>query len=130
MASDGFQHKSAFSFFVSRVRQNLHVILSMDPSNPDYDMRCASNPALFAACSVLWMETWSPERMQVCPDSCFGGTLFLKLIAFEIEGDHAIYALFAHFLLLNTGNTDMNCITYALFGAVNGTWCSGETQAI
>jgi hypothetical protein len=93
MASDGFQHKSAFSFFVSRVRQNLHVILSMDPSNPDYDMRCASNPALFAACSVLWMETWSLERMQVCPDSCFCGILFLDLIAFEVEGDHAIYVL-------------------------------------
>lgn len=65
MASDGFQHKSAFSFFVARVRQNLHVVLSMDPSNPDFDARCASNPALFASCAVMWLDTWTPERMQV-----------------------------------------------------------------
>ena len=65
MASDGFQHKSAFSFFVARVRQNLHVVLSMDPSNPDFDARCASNPALFASCAVMWLDTWTRERMQV-----------------------------------------------------------------
>ncbi|KAK3283536.1 hypothetical protein CYMTET_8768 [Cymbomonas tetramitiformis] len=68
MATSGFQHKNLYSFFTARVKKNLHVVLSMDPSNPDFVMRCESNPALFTRCSIQWMEAWSKDALQAVPN--------------------------------------------------------------
>ncbi|CAM9731851.1 unnamed protein product, partial [Sphacelaria rigidula] len=53
MREDG-NHKTTYDFFVSRVQQNLHVVLCMDPGNPRFAVRCESNPALYNSCTCLW----------------------------------------------------------------------------
>ena len=64
MGQSGFKHRTLFDFFVSRVQQFLHVALSMDPSNPNFLVRCESNPALYTRCSMLWMASWAPHSME------------------------------------------------------------------
>ncbi len=37
----------------------------MDHSNPNFAPSCASNPALFSKCHVIWLDGWSKESMQI-----------------------------------------------------------------
>ena len=67
--TEGFQYRNLFAFFTARVRQNLRVVLSMDPSHPDYAVRCESNPALFSRASIQWLDTWNPESMRLAPET-------------------------------------------------------------
>jgi dynein heavy chain 2 len=46
---------------MDRVRQNLHVVLSMDPTHPKFAVRCESNPAIFNKCTILWMGKWTKQ---------------------------------------------------------------------
>ncbi|GBG84147.1 hypothetical protein CBR_g38121 [Chara braunii] len=39
----------------------------MDPTHPEYEMRCQSNPAFFTKCSIQWLESWSAEGMVEVP---------------------------------------------------------------
>ena len=65
--SEGYHHHNLFSFFTARVRQNLRIVLSMDPAHPDYAARCEANPALYSRCSIQWLDTWNSESMQLLP---------------------------------------------------------------
>ena len=51
-----------------RIQANLHIAVSMDPSNELFRPRCESNPALFNRCSVQWLEAWSAKGMAYIPD--------------------------------------------------------------
>jgi len=63
-AQEGYKYKTLYSFFTARVRQNLHIVISMDPENSNYQARCESNPALFTHCSVQWLDSWSASGME------------------------------------------------------------------
>lgn len=47
-----------------RIQINLHVVVSMDPSNELFRSRCESNPALITRASIQWLETWSNKGMN------------------------------------------------------------------
>ena len=47
----------------SRVRLNLHVVVSMDPANELFRSRLESNPALITRASVQWLDAWSGRGM-------------------------------------------------------------------
>ncbi|CAM9184751.1 unnamed protein product, partial [Discosporangium mesarthrocarpum] len=66
MREDG-NHRTAYDFFISRVQRNLRVALSMDPTNPQFVLRCESNPALYNRCSCLWFGEWRRASMRVVP---------------------------------------------------------------
>jgi len=66
-AKDG-NAKTLFDFFTSRVKRNLSIVLSLDPSNEEFAFRCESNPAFFTRCTIQWMESWSQEGMQEVPN--------------------------------------------------------------
>lgn len=61
MSEAGYKHRTLYDLFVSRVGRYLHVVLSMDPSNPSFQTRCESNPALYTRCSMLWMTGEQPK---------------------------------------------------------------------
>lgn len=48
----------------SGIQQNLHIVLIMDSSNPNFTINCESNPAFYRKCSVQWMEGWSESSMK------------------------------------------------------------------
>ncbi len=56
-----------FGFFVERIKNNLHIILSMDPRNELFQIRCESNPALYIKCNIQWWDSWSPETFRALP---------------------------------------------------------------
>ena len=62
---------SLLSYFASRVRTNLHVVLIMDSSAPSFAKNCEANPALYTQCSFQSMEGWSRESMLSIPTMVF-----------------------------------------------------------
>ncbi|KAK2946340.1 putative Cytoplasmic dynein 2 heavy chain 1 [Blattamonas nauphoetae] len=44
---------------VSRIRRNLHVVLSMDPTASTFDPTLRSHPALYTRANVMWFGDWS-----------------------------------------------------------------------
>ena len=56
--------RTLYEFFVSRVKKNLRIVLSLDHSHPLYELNCANNPALYTKCSVVWMKQWSEDSLK------------------------------------------------------------------
>ncbi|CAH1791320.1 unnamed protein product [Owenia fusiformis] len=50
-------------FFIQRVRNNLHVVLTMSPAGSKFRQRCRMNPALISCCTIDWYDEWSEEAM-------------------------------------------------------------------
>ena len=61
-SQDGFRG-TLVSYFASRVKRNLHIVLIMDSSSKTFTSNCESNPAFYKSCSFQWMEGWSRESM-------------------------------------------------------------------
>ena len=59
--------RTPYDFFVSRVKKNLHVCLSMDSTNAKFTTQCESNPAVYTSCSLLWMGDWSRGSLRNLP---------------------------------------------------------------
>ncbi|EGD76743.1 dynein heavy chain isotype 1B [Salpingoeca rosetta] len=65
-AEEGWR-SGMFRFFTQRVKDHLHVTLSLDCSREDFAFLCESNPAFIKECRMLWAERWSPASMGVLP---------------------------------------------------------------
>ena len=50
--------------YISGIKTNLHIVLLMDYTNPNFSLNCESNPAFYKECSVQWMEGWSKKTMN------------------------------------------------------------------
>ena len=53
-----------YQLFIDRVQKNLKIAISLDFTNPDFDKNCASNPALFTKCDIIWMNPWTDASMR------------------------------------------------------------------
>ncbi len=62
MSQDGFRG-SLLSYFSTRVKQNLHVVLIMDSTSESFRSYCKSNPAFYTSCSYQSMDQWSNKSM-------------------------------------------------------------------
>ncbi|GMH35100.1 hypothetical protein BSKO_02968 [Bryopsis sp. KO-2023] len=78
LAEEGLGYSNVFSLFASRVRRNLKIVLSMDPQNEQYWMRCESNPALLNQCFIQWLDTWSFDGMKNLPLALLQGVEGIK----------------------------------------------------
>ena len=56
-----------FKFFARSVQTNLHIVLVMDCSSPQFVINCESNPAFYKECSVQWTDNWSTETFAQLP---------------------------------------------------------------
>ena len=63
-----------FSFFAKNARKNLHIILVMDCSSPEFVIRCESNPALYKECAILWNHDLSSDTYITLPKSIMNAT--------------------------------------------------------
>lgn len=61
-SQDGFRG-TLVSYFASRVKRNLHIVMIMDSSSKSFTANCESNPAFYKSCAFQWMEGWSKESM-------------------------------------------------------------------
>jgi dynein heavy chain 2 len=62
--SSQYEYKTTFELFVSRIKKNLSIVMSLDYSHPKFVQNCASNPALFSQCNVIWCEGWTKEALH------------------------------------------------------------------
>ena len=61
-SQDGFRGP-IYAYFAQRVMCNLHIVLILDSSSPNFIINCEANPALYKCCSFQWMEGWSKNSM-------------------------------------------------------------------
>lgn len=53
-----------FSFFINRVRANLHIVLCMSPVGDAFRRRCRMFPSLVNCCTIDWFVKWPPEALH------------------------------------------------------------------
>ncbi|KAI4840996.1 dynein heavy chain [Plasmodium brasilianum] len=54
----GLDESDIFKKFTKQVQQNLHIVFTMNPANPDFANRQATSPALFNRCVIDWFGDW------------------------------------------------------------------------
>uniref|UniRef100_A0A4X2KTY7 Dynein axonemal heavy chain 6 n=1 Tax=Vombatus ursinus TaxID=29139 RepID=A0A4X2KTY7_VOMUR len=52
-----------FQFFISRVRQKLHIVLCMSPVGEAFRSRCRMFPSLVNCCTIDWFVQWPREAL-------------------------------------------------------------------
>ncbi|KAK7195048.1 dynein heavy chain [Novymonas esmeraldas] len=56
--------EDVYNFFISRVRDNMHVALCMSPVGDQFRTRCRQFPSLTNCCSVDWFDEWPREALE------------------------------------------------------------------
>ncbi|KAL3666923.1 hypothetical protein V7S43_007870 [Phytophthora oleae] len=93
IGASGQEHiRTVYDFFVSRVRQYVHVVLAMDARNPQFVLRCESNPALYTHCTIVWMGEWNTSSMARLPELLLNGS---ELVNSLIKTTPLITSLYA-----------------------------------
>ncbi|XP_070598423.1 dynein axonemal heavy chain 6 isoform X2 [Erythrolamprus reginae] len=52
-----------FQYFISRVRQKLHIVLCMSPVGDAFRARCRMFPSLVNCCTIDWFVQWPKEAL-------------------------------------------------------------------
>lgn len=52
-----------FTFFINRVRANLHIVLCMSPVGDAFRRRCRMFPSLVNCCTIDWFVKWPPDAL-------------------------------------------------------------------
>lgn len=60
-----------FSFFINRVRNNLHVVLCMSPVGDAFRSRCRMFPSLVNCCTIDWFTEWPADALLSVAKSAF-----------------------------------------------------------
>ncbi|TPX32092.1 hypothetical protein SmJEL517_g04759 [Synchytrium microbalum] len=68
-----------YSAFVSRCRENLHVVLSMSPIGDAFRTRLRMFPSLVNCCTIDWFQVWPEDALEVV------ARRFLEEV--ELDGD-------------------------------------------
>eukprot|EP01029_Cantina_marsupialis_P010152 TRINITY_DN2319_c0_g2_i3.p1 TRINITY_DN2319_c0_g2~~TRINITY_DN2319_c0_g2_i3.p1 ORF type:complete len:2726 (-),score=1059.52 TRINITY_DN2319_c0_g2_i3:6-7787(-) len=72
-------YRSANEYFLARVKKNLHIVLSLDPTAPEFLPNCEANPALYSKCTILWFGEWAHDSMTEISN------MILKTVESDIE---------------------------------------------
>ena len=55
--------ESLWSFFISNIRSNLHIILCMSPAGDSLRIRSRKFPSLINCCTIDWFDNWTHEAL-------------------------------------------------------------------
>ena len=119
MSQEGFRG-TLLSYFASRVKANLHVVLIMDSTSANFTAYCESNPAFYTHCSFQSMEGWSKQSMLRIPHMFLRNTIGMKLMQRELARERPITGgediirnfLHVHESCLSSGATPRKYITF------------------
>eukprot|EP00795_Rhopilema_esculentum_P000293 gene293-9945_t len=54
-----------YNFFIERVRQNLHVVLTMSPIGDTFRNRLRMFPSLINCCTIDWFQAWPDDALEL-----------------------------------------------------------------
>lgn len=58
-----------YTFFVSRCRDNLHIVLAFSPIGSSFRNRLRMFPSLVNCCTIDWFQAWPPEALQLVAET-------------------------------------------------------------
>lgn len=53
-----------YQYFVSKVRDNLHIVLSFSPVGNSFRNRCIQFPSIINCCTIDWFNLWPDEALK------------------------------------------------------------------
>lgn len=53
-----------YNYFISKVRDNMHIVLCMSPVGDAFRTRCRQFPSLTNCCSIDWFNEWPDEALR------------------------------------------------------------------
>lgn len=53
--------ENVWKFFLERIRRNLHMVLCFSPVTNAFRTRSLKFPALFSACTIIWLNPWPKQ---------------------------------------------------------------------
>ncbi|XP_041838798.1 dynein heavy chain 6, axonemal [Melanotaenia boesemani] len=65
-----------FQYFISRVREKLHIVLCMSPVGDAFRSRCRMFPSLVNCCTIDWFVQWPREALLSVSQAFFQDTDF------------------------------------------------------
>ncbi|XP_056619544.1 dynein axonemal heavy chain 6 [Triplophysa dalaica] len=65
-----------FQFFISRVREKLHIVLCMSPVGDAFRSRCRMFPSLVNCCTIDWFVQWPREALLSVSQTFFQNVEF------------------------------------------------------
>ncbi|KAM6924384.1 dynein axonemal heavy chain 12 [Xenentodon cancila] len=68
-----------FAFFVSRCRENLHVVVAFSPIGNAFRLRLRQFPSLINCCTIDWYQAWPEEALERVANS------FLKSLEMSVN---------------------------------------------
>jgi len=95
MAKGGNPTKDAcYSAFVQRVRDNLHIVLTMSPVGEGFRVRCRQFPSLISCSTIDWFTQWPDEALLSVSRKFLAGT--------ELGGEEMTESLAQMCVLIHT----------------------------
>uniref|UniRef100_A0A8D1KDL7 Dynein axonemal heavy chain 14 n=1 Tax=Sus scrofa TaxID=9823 RepID=A0A8D1KDL7_PIG len=61
--------QALLSFFQKRLRKNLHILMTMSPTRPNFHQNCRLYPSLISACTIDWYEKWPESALLTVANS-------------------------------------------------------------
>jgi len=60
----GYEESEMWSFFMDKVKENLHIVLCMSPAGDTLRIRCRNFPGLISSTSIDWYFPWPEDALQ------------------------------------------------------------------
>ncbi|XP_074520194.1 dynein axonemal heavy chain 6 [Halichoeres trimaculatus] len=88
-----------FQYFISRVREKLHIVLCMSPVGDAFRSRCRMFPSLVNCCTIDWFVQWPREALLSVSQAFFQGV--------DIGSEELKQSLFSMCVEVHVSVTDM-----------------------